>query len=280
MSFIRNNLLLPLVVCMTLAIISLSSCHFSQEEKRQIAQSQKGKEFFRDSKKWGKVVTQTLSLREFSLIEMDGNIDINLIQSEETKIEVMGNEKAIALHSIEVVKKGGKDVLLLKKAKKDYLRQVPSIKLRIAMPHLEGIEVNGEGDLEIKDDAFFMGNLDIVINGEGEVEARDISCDSLRVVINGEGDMKAKKLNCTATSILINGDGGINADIKAHNINLQLGGNGEAELDVKCEMLYVSAGGNSEVKLKGRCVNLFKQVVGKASLDSRRLHVSGDIKLQ
>ena len=70
------------------------------------------------------------------------------------------------------------------------------------------------------------------------------------------------------------------SDLKANNIDLQLNSDGEANLDVKCDNLKVSAGGNGEVKLKGKCKNFTKQSFGKASLDSRRLLVSGNIKIQ
>ena len=260
---------------------TLSACNFTNEEKEQMIKSKNGKDFFRDSEKWGKVTTRSLSLGEFTHIVMDGNADIHLRQGEEFLVEVTGNEKAIDANSIQVEngKKDGETVLHVA-AKERNLNSLPSIKIDVTVPDIRGVQVNGEGDFDIKGEAFFDGDLTIVINGDGDVEATTVGCDALSITINGDGDMTAKKFKCTRTEIQMNGNGDITTDVKADNITLQLSGDGEADLDVKCENLNISAGGNGEVKLKGKCKNLTKQTFGKASLDSRRLQVSGDIKIK
>ena len=50
--------------------------------------SKNGKDYFRDSQKWGKVVTQALDLGPFAHIVMDDNADIDLRQGEEFSVEV------------------------------------------------------------------------------------------------------------------------------------------------------------------------------------------------
>ena len=102
----------------------------------------------------------------------------------------------------------------------------------------------------------------------------------MTIAYNGDGDVVTKKFNCEDVTIQIDGNGDISTDLKANNINLQLTSDGETNLDVKCENLNVSVGGSGEVKLKGKCKNLTKQSFGKASLDSRKLQVSGDIKIK
>ena len=122
--------------------------------------------------------------------------------------------------------------------------------------------------------------ISIEINGDGDFEAPHVDCAKLNIIINGDGDVVAKKFNCEDVTIQIDGNGDISTDLKANNINLQLTSDGEANLDVKCDNLIVSAGGSGDVKLKGKCHNLTKQSFGKASLDSRRLQVTGNIKIQ
>ena len=243
--------------------------------------SKNGKDYFRDSQKWGKVVTQALDLGPFAHIVMDDNADIDLRQGEEFSVEVIGNEKAISSYHITVEKaqKEGDDTLHVI-SNPAYRSQLPSIKLKITVPDLRSVKVNGDGDLEIKGDDFFTGDLDIEINGDGDFEAPHVDCANLRIIINGDGDVVTKKFNCEDVTIQIDGNGDISTDLKANNIDLQLTSDGEANLDVKCENLNVSVGGSGEVKLKGKCKNLTKQSFGKASLDSRKLQVSGDIKIK
>ena len=269
------------ILCFGWAVFSFISCNFTQEEKQQMIKSKNGKDYFRDSQKWGKVVTQALDLGPFAHIVMDDNADIDLRQGEDFNVEVIGNEKAISSYHITVEKaqKEGDDTLHVI-SNPAYRSQLPSIKLKITVPDLRSVKVNGDGDLEIKGDDFFTGDLDIEINGDGDFEAPHVDCANLRIIINGDGDVVTKKFNCEDVTIQIDGNGDISTDLKANNINLQLTSDGEANLDVKCDNLNVSVGGSGEVKLKGKCKNLTKQSFGKASLDSRKLQVSGDIKIK
>ena len=269
-----------MTVCFGWAAFALTSCNFTQEEKQIMIKSKNGKDYFRDSEKWGKVVSQTLELDDFAHIVMDGNADIDLRQGEEFCVKVTGNEKAIEANEIKVEKAQKDDGNTLHVIAKNATRTLPSIKLSITVPNLRSVKVNGDGDLEIKGDDFYTDDLDIEINGDGDFEAPDVICAALHIIINGDGDVNANKFICEDASIQMNGDGDIKADIKADNIDLQMSGEGEANLDVKCGDLKVSAGGNGEVKLKGKCKNLTKQSFGKSSLDSRRLQVSGNIKIQ
>jgi hypothetical protein len=267
--------------CLGWAVFALTSCNFTTEEKEQMIKSKNGKDYFRDSEKWGKVVTQALDLEPFSHIVMDGNADIDLRQGEDFSVEATGNEGAIQSNRFDVEKgqKDGEGTLHVI-SKSTSRNGQPSIKLKITVPDLRSVKVNGDGDLEIKGDEFYTGDLDIEINGDGDFEAPHVDCAKLRIVINGDGDVIVKKFNCEDATIQLDGNGDITTDLKANNIDLQLTSDGEANLDVKCDNLNVSAGGSGEVKLKGKCKNLTKQSFGKASLDSRRLQVSGSIKIK
>ena len=262
-----------IAISIAFATFCLTSCNFTPEEKQQMIKSKNGKDYFRDSEKWGKVVSQTLELDAFAHIVMDGNADIDLRQGEAFNVEVTGNEKAIEANDIrvEAAQREGENTLHV--IAKKSARNLPSIKLNITVPDLRSVKVNGDGD-------FYTGDLDIEINGDGDFEAPHVDCRKLQVIINGDGDVIAKKFSCEDATLQINGDGDITTDLKANNIDLQLTSDGEANLDVKCENLTVSAGGSGEVKLKGKCKNLTKQSFGKASLDSRRLQVSGNIKIK
>ncbi len=267
---------LILAICLGITLCSTVSCNFSPEELRTIVRKEAGKDDFRDSKKWGKVVTKTLQLEDFTRIDLQGNADIKLTQGDETKVEAYGNEKAISGNDI-YVKDGTLTIALKETADK---RQ-PSIKIIITTPTLERIDVAGTGDIELKDTLALSNDLCIDISGAGDVEINRLKCQNFSLRISGAGDISAEKIKCKGNAdVLISGAGDMNVDMKAKDISVLISGAGEAKLDVKCQNLNVKASGTSDVELKGECAQLTKQSGGMASIDSRKLTIHEGIVIQ
>ena len=135
---------------LVLAILSITSCNFSSDELNRIARKEAGKDDFRDSEKWGKVVTQTLTLDAFTHIDLQGSADIKFTQGDTFKVEAFGNEKAIANNDISVAN----GTLVVKHAQ-GAPNRVPTIKLLITAPNLESIDVSGSGDIDLKEKSEF-----------------------------------------------------------------------------------------------------------------------------
>jgi hypothetical protein len=148
---------------------------------------------------------------------MDGNADIDLRQGEDFSVEVTGNEKAIEANDIKVEKAEKEGDNTIHVVAKDAPRNLPSIKLKIIVPDLRSVKVNGDGDLEIKGDDFFTGDLDIKINGDGDFEAPHVDCAKLNIIINGDGDVVAKKFNCEDVTIQMDGNGDITTPQQARD---------------------------------------------------------------
>ena len=258
-----------------ITLFNMTSCNLSAETKQRIVRKAAGKDDFRDSEKWGKVVTKTLNLADFTHISLLGNADIKFTQGETLKVEACGNEKAIAENDISV-----KDGLLTIKHKESAPDQVPTIKLLITAPNLESIFVAGTGDIDLKDKAEFPGILDIIISGTGDVDIEQVKCRELTISISGAGDINAQKIKSRKASIAISGAGDLTADLKANDINVKINGAGNADLDVKCRNLNVTANGTGEVELKGECAHLTKQSGGLSSIDSRKLTIHEGVVIQ
>lgn len=258
-----------------LTLIGVSSCNYSGDQIRRIVRKEAGKDDFRDSKKWGKVVKQTLQVDEFTRIHLQGTADIKFKQGEDFTVEANGNEKAIAYYDISVA-----DGTLSVNHKKGTPMNVPSIKLVITAPNLESIDVSGAGDVDLKDKAEFSGDLVIKISGAGDVEVEQVKCENFSIHISGAGDITADKIKCKKADINISGAGDMKADLKANDINVDISGAGDANLTVKCQNLNVIAGGTGEIDLKGECAHLKKQVGGMASIDSRQLAIHEGIVIQ
>ena len=267
-----------IILAITLGILisSMTSCTMSKDELKRIVRKEAGKDDYRDSKKWGKVITKTLDLTEFTHINLAGNADIKFRQGDAVSVEAYGNELAIEGNDIRV-----EDGILLVEKKPDADRKLPSIKLTITAPTLESIHVAGAGDIEMKDTIELSNDLNITIAGAGDVDIDRLKCQNFCLQISGAGDIKAEKIKCKGKAdIQIRGAGDMKADVKANNISVQISGAGDADLDVKCQDISVIASGTGEVELKGECGHLTKRSSGMASIDSRNLAIHENIVIQ
>lgn len=263
-------------ISLGMALFAMSSCNLSKEDLKKIARKEAGKDDFRDSEKWGKVVTKTLDLTDFTHINLKGNADINFHQGDVLSVEAYGNEKAIEGNDIYV-----EDGTLTVKMKDHADGRQPSIKIIITAPTLESIDVAGAGDIELKDTIEFANDLNINVSGAGDVEIDRLKCKNFSIHISGAGDIDAQKIKCKGKAdVQISGAGDMKADLKANDISVTISGAGDADLDVKCQNLTVAAGGSGEIELKGECAHLTKQSSGMASIDSRRLAIHENIVIQ
>ena len=265
-----------LAICLGITLYSMTSCTLSNDELKRIIRKEAGKDDFRDSEKWGKVITKTLDLGEFTHINLKGNADINFHQGDTLSVEAYGNEKAIEGNDIYV-----ENGTLVVKMKEHADGRQPSIKIIITAPTLESIDVAGAGDIELKDTLEFDGDLNINVSGAGDVEIDRLKCKNFSIHISGAGDIDAQKIKCKGKADMqISGAGDMKADLKANDISVTISGAGDADLDVKCQNLTVAAGGSGEIELKGECAHLTKQSSGMASIDSRRLAIHENIVIQ
>lgn len=263
-----------LLISAGLILTATSSCTLDSKSIERIVRSQAGKDDFRDSEKWGKVVTKTIDLPDFHSIVLTGNADIKFSQADEQSLSVTGNEKTIKLYSLKV-----KDGVLFVEDTNDSILHKPSIKLQVAAPSLLSVNMSGLGDIDIKNTAEFDHNLTISVSGMGDIDLGNISCKTLDISMSGMGDVKANKVKCQKAFVNVSGKGDINTEIKADDINVNLSGSGDADLEVKCTNLNITAIGTGDIEVEGECVNLTKEEGGLSSIDTRDLKAQS-IKLK
>lgn len=252
-----NNLFIA--ICLCISALCMAACNFSVSHT---------KDGFRDSEKWGKVVTKTIEVQPFSEIILSGNVDIRFTQGDTLKVEAYGNEKAIESKNIT----SNNNILIVSK-KEDAPNNAPTIKLLITAPSLERVNVTGAGDIDFKGEIVLEGNLDLNVSGAGNVNINKLVCNDLDIKITGAGDVTANKITSQKATIQTCGAGDVDASIKATDILLTISGAGDADLNVKCDNLIVISAGAGDVELKGECTNLTKTTSGMASIDSRKLSV-------
>ena len=264
----KNRFLIAIILTVSITGTSLTSCTSSVNDFAKAIVKNSRDNDYRDSEKWGKVITKPLELAPFSHIYLSGNVDVKFTQGDVLSVEAYGNEKAIETNDICV--KG--DALTVSK-KEGTKGNVPSIKLLITAPTIESVDVSGAGDIDFKGETELAGNLDLTVSGAGDININKLKCNDLSVIISGAGDVNAKKVTSEKAKFQISGAGDIDASIKAADVTVAISGAGDASLDVKCNNLIVNAGGTGDVELKGECENLTKSSGGMASIDSRKLSV-------
>ncbi len=245
---------------------AVASCKSELGKAEQITIPLAGKDGFRNSERWGDVITKTIEQPSFHSIVLSGTADIKFTQGDKQSVAATGNEKAIEHYNITV-----KNEVLYISPATSAPKNTPSIKLTITAPVLKTIEINGTGDIDIKNTAEFENDLSVIVSGTGDIDLGNIVCNNLDILINGTGDVKAKKMKCQKANINISGTGDIESEIKAEDINMRISGSGDADLEVRCTNLYIQAKGTGEIEVEGECVNLTKETGGLSRIDTRDL---------
>ncbi|MCH5175934.1 MAG: DUF2807 domain-containing protein [Prevotellaceae bacterium] len=264
----KNRFLFAISLTVSIMGLSLTACTSSIKDAAKIISKKAHDNDFRDSEKWGKVITKPIEVSQFSHIYLAGNVDIKFTQGDSFSVEAYGNEKAIDANDIRV------EGNALAVSKKEGVKgNVPTIKLLITAPSIESVDVAGAGDIVFKGETELAGDLDLTLSGAGDIDINKLKCNDLTITISGAGDVTAKKIKSEKATIKISGAGDIDAAIRATDISLTISGAGDADLDVQCDNLIVQASGTGDVDLKGECVNLTKSSSGMSSIDSRKLTV-------
>lgn len=261
---------LTLLASIILVPVTLESCGLSTADLKAIAKSTSGKDNYRDSETWGKVVTKSIDTKgaDITTLTARGSIDIEISQGEQLKIEAHGNEKAIEAHDLDF----SDNELTISRKSGNVFNNTPKITLHITTPHIQNIIMSGTSDIEFKTDYEIEAPFNITMSGTGDIDIKALKCESTDIKISGTGDLKAKKITSkTSADILVSGTGDINASIKANSISAKVSGVGDADLDVDCNNLFASASGVGDMELKGKCINYKKHESGKSSIDSRGL---------
>lgn len=251
---------------------------------------------YKDSAKWGKVTTQDVDIEECNAIKVYSCADVVFEQGDEFKVEIEGNEKALAKYAFDVEEEetDGQTVKwLVSTAGKLYDYTTPSIRIHVTAPTLLSIEMNGSGDFDAKLPVKFDNNLLILNNGAGDIDIRDLECKELNVHIIGSGDTKVKDLVCssivtdisgsgdlavknceseTDVNLNANGSGDIDGLFKAQNIFASALGSGDIEIKVDCDEITLRSEGSSDVEVEGHTKVLKRSKRALGNTTTKHLH--------
>lgn len=148
----------------------------------------------------GHVVSETRDVGEFTNIEANSMLDMNITVGERQSVVIYLDDNLIALITTEV-----EDGWLIIENEKDWKTESKG-RIEITVPALEEVESNGFGDVVVSglsSDSFVLDH-----NGAGDVELAG-RVDELDIDVDGMGDIDARDVEARIASIKVNGMGDV-----------------------------------------------------------------------
>ncbi len=171
-------------------------------------------------------VSETRDLEPFTKIEFDGMMEVTITAGEEQSFTII-TEKEKYLDNVQATVRNGTLRVDVEDEKGFFsLFQDVDVEIIITVQSLEAVEMDGMGDLTIKNvdaDAF-----ELVLDGMGSADI-DGRCKSARLVLDGMGDLNAKNFECERVRITLDGMG--DAEVFASEyVNIVLDGFGDVDV--------------------------------------------------
>ena len=245
---------------------------------------------FRNSKRWGKVVTKDTLLRNFSKIDTWTNADIIFTQGDEYSVTVKGNENALCMYDIKTDSAGVLSVHSSSKARNQ--ASIPNIVLYVTAPDIKSFCVGGSGDIVAHDPVRFStvrisnygsgditfhecstGKVEIDVDGSGDVKLRHLTADqNIRATTSGSGDIDLVWAKSPDTRLYTSGSGDIDGYIEADTIKAESVGSGDIDIEVYCNTLQIASRGSGEVEVEGYAETLLRDKAALGLNTTKLLH--------
>lgn len=193
---------------------------------------------------YGPKVEETRYLEEFTEIESNIDADIDIYYSNDYSIEIEAQENILEVLETDV--RG-------RKLEIDYsanVKEHDGVYIRIYMPELEGIMLNGVGDIVVVD-TFTTENLYLDLRGVGDIICEDITANKINIHLSGAGDIELYGTTVEELDIDLSGVGDVYAyGILADEVMIDHSGVGKCKVRFE-SYLDVTITGVGDVYFRG-----------------------------
>jgi hypothetical protein len=210
-----------------LMILSLSACGAPFQPTTSLSQELTGS---------GKVVTQAVSLSDFDVLEVNGNMQVEVLPGDHYAVSVSADDNLI--QHVSITQRGRQLILGLSPAVK-YHSVSGSLKAIVTLPRLSGVTANGNSEVRL--DALRGDNIQITTSGNSEVRGA-LAANSARVVASGNSYIA---LTGSTPDLQVNGSGNVLVDLSrlaAGNAHATLTGLAQATVNVQNRLDYRLSG--------------------------------------
>ena len=192
----------------------------------------------------GEPISKNFDSETFTGVSNKIGANIYLTQKEEQSIEITANENALKNLSLKV-----KDGILIIDSKK-FKFHFDSVSIRISIPKLTSLQINGSGNISTSTFFDSCGSLKLQVNGSGNIDAFVNSDATVTSEINGSGNIYLKGKSVEFNSE-IQGSGNINAfDLRVNHSTVDINGSGNCEVTAD-STLNVIIRGSGNIYYKG-----------------------------
>jgi hypothetical protein len=227
----------------------------------------------------GDLETETRNVDDFENIDIDISGDIIISQGDTFRVTVKTDDNLIDDITTEV----RNNTLYIDRDHDGRCINFTSLVVRIRLPELRSIKIDGSSEVEIKD-GFETETMKLTVDGSGDIVAREpLSAEVFTVGIDGSGDVNLK-LEVAELNTIIDGSGDVtytgyatdhyinidgSGDVKAYDLeteytDIRIDGSGSCKVTVE-EALDVSINGSGDVYFKWN-PSVSKRIEGSGSV--------------
>lgn len=171
----------------------------------------------------GPEVEQSLDLKDFSSICINGSSDLFLSQADSFCVKIKANEEVFQYLNFHV-----EDGTLVLENKDNVQIVAKTFKVYVSLPCLENLIVNGSADAQLNNYRSDK-ELTVKVNGAGDFDLSHISVPAFSVTVNGAGDLEVEDIQTNTVSISVNGAGDVTLSGKTDTANLSVSGAGDID---------------------------------------------------
>lgn len=167
----------------------------------------------------GPTATQIRQVANFNKIKLNGSGDVEIVPSNTQQVIISGYTNLLEVYESKVV---NGELIVGFESRKNIRND--NIKVRIEIPDIRGVNINGSGDVMIN--GFLQGtDLITLINGSGRIRIQSSAFNSTAYNINGSGDIFAAGIPSKTSEASITGSGFIELNC-SQNLKIRISGSG------------------------------------------------------
>ncbi len=210
----------------------------------------------------GNVTTETRKVNDFDRVNVGGSFDVRLVEGNEGKISIEGEENIIPY--IETIVKNNK--LKIKFKKNINIRTTKKLVVTVSFESIDGVSLEGSGNVvvnkKIKEE-----DISFSIAGSGNIKAM-VNAKTIRASIGGSGNIKLKgstnNLKCS-----IAGSGDVKAyELKTSYLKASIAGSGDIQTSVS-KKIKASVVGSGSIYYKGKPKHIDTSSIGSGDVISK-----------
>ncbi len=171
----------------------------------------------------GNTITETRTVPYFNKVQLNGSRNVTIIYAPNQLVAVEGYENLVPLYETYV----SNQTLYLEFD--DQVNRVKNnnINIKIEMPAIEGLTINGSGKGSINGNFQTQNILDLFVNGSGNISTGNFQLNNLIARVNGSGDIRTNALANNA-DVKVTGSGSISL-VSLNDLKAVVDGSGKIE---------------------------------------------------